>query len=171
MHAFDWPEETVNFSVQYTTYFPYNNDFDRAMLPNYLGTYYSTLCQIRALEEAFEERKKCQTYPKSKVEDACIWLARTNILLVQYPKYFFCNYDLCRAMQLNQLWIYSSALCQIWALEEAVEGRNKFQSNPKSWVFGCMHLIGQKKQSTFRCNTLRISPATMTCIEQCCQTT
>ena len=34
-----------------------------------------------------------------------------------------------------------------------------------------MHLIGQNKQSKFICNTLRISPITMTCAELCCQTT
>ena len=34
-----------------------------------------------------------------------------------------------------------------------------------------MHLIGQNKQSKFTCNTLSISPVTMTCTEICCQTT
>ena len=37
--------------------------------------------------------------------------------------------------------------------------------------FECMHLIGQNKQSKFTCNTLHISPITMTCadLELCCQ--
>ena len=82
--------------------------------------------------------------------------------------FFACSIDLRRAMLLNQLGAYSSDLCQIWALEEAVEERNKSQSYPKSKVFGCMHLIGQNKQQTFRCNLLCISPATMSCTEQCC---
>ena len=64
--------------------------------------------------------------------------------------FFPCNINLHRAMLSKCLGTYSSALCQIWALEKAFEERNKCQSYPKSWVLGCMHLIGQNKQSTFR---------------------
>ena len=97
---------------------------------------------------------------------SCFTITKSRKNTVFFP----CNIDLCRAMLPNYLGTYYSALCQILALEEAVEERIKCQSYPKKWGFGCMHLIGQKKQSTFRCNILCISPATMTCIEQCCQT-
>ena len=66
--------------------------------------------------------------------------------------FFLCNIDLRRTMLPNYLGTYSSDLCPIWDLEEAVEQRKKCQSYHKSWVFGSMHLIGQNKQSTFRCN-------------------
>ena len=55
---------TIIKSRKKTFFFPCNINLRRAMLPNYLGTYYSALCQIWALEEAIEERNKCQSYPK-----------------------------------------------------------------------------------------------------------
>ena len=38
-------------------FFVSNSDLCRAMLPNYLGTYSSALCQIRALEKPFKKLK------------------------------------------------------------------------------------------------------------------
>ena len=73
-----------------------------------------------------------------------------NTKSIKSTVFFPCNINLHRAMLSKYLGTYSSALCQIWALEKAFEERNKCQSYPKSWVLGCMHLIGQNKQSTFR---------------------
>ena len=71
----------------------------------------------------------------------------------------------------NSFRTYSSALCQIRALEKA------FNNLVKTWLkrtqnlgFECMHLIGQNKHSKFTCNTLRILPVTMTCTVLCWQT-
>ena len=47
-------------------------------LPNYLRTYSSALCQIRALEKAFKQQNNGQSVPKILVLNAYIWLARTN---------------------------------------------------------------------------------------------
>ena len=41
------------------------SDLCRAMLPNYLRTYSSALCQIRALEKAFKKKTMAKVYPKS----------------------------------------------------------------------------------------------------------
>ena len=48
------------------------------MLPNYLRTYSSALCQIRALENAFKKKKNGQSVPKILVLNACIWLAKIH---------------------------------------------------------------------------------------------
>ena len=52
MLAFDWLEQTDKFGCN--IYFPCKNDLCRAiyMVPDYLGTLSSTLCQISALKEA-----------------------------------------------------------------------------------------------------------------------
>ena len=41
-------------------FFISNKDLCRAMLPNYLRTYFSVLCQIRALEKAFKKQNNGQ---------------------------------------------------------------------------------------------------------------
>ena len=43
------------------------------------------------------------------------------------------NIDLCRAILPNYLRTYSSALCQIRALEKTLKKQNNGQSVPKSW--------------------------------------
>ena len=45
-------------------FFVANSDLCRAMLPNYLRTYSSALCQIRALEKAFKKQNNGQSVPK-----------------------------------------------------------------------------------------------------------
>ena len=50
-HASDWPED---FHHPMYAYFSCNRDLCRAMLPIYLGTSSSTICQVWALDEAFE---------------------------------------------------------------------------------------------------------------------
>ena len=80
----------------------------------------------------------------------CVYFTFYNTKSSKSTVFFPCNINLHRAMLSKYLGTYSSALCQIWALEKAFEERNKCQSYPKSWVLGCMHLIGQNKQSTFR---------------------
>ena len=50
----------------------YNSDLCRAMLPNYLRTYSSALCQIRPLEKAFKKQNNGQSVPKIWVLNACI---------------------------------------------------------------------------------------------------
>ena len=46
---FDWLEQT---DKKYSGIFACENDLYRAMLPDCLGTLFSTLCQISALKEA-----------------------------------------------------------------------------------------------------------------------
>ena len=89
-----------------------------------------------------------------------------NILNSSKKLYFFVsNSNLCRAMLPNYLRTYSSALCQIRALEKAFKSKTmaKVYQNHGFW----MHLIGQNKHSKFTCNTLHILPETMTCAELC----
>ena len=64
--------------------------------------------------------------------------------------------ELC--CQIYYLRAYSSALCQIRALEKAFKKQNNGQSVPKILVLNaCMHLIGQNKHSKFTCNYLLTS--------------
>ena len=83
--------------------------------------------------------------------------------------FFDSTSNLCRAMLPNYLRTYSCALCQTRTLEKAFKKPNNGKSAPK--ILQGMHLIGQNKQSKFTCNTLPISPVTMTCAELCCKTT
>ena len=55
-------------------FFVSNSDLCRVMLPNYLRTYASTLCQIRGLEKEFKFKKQNngQSVPKILVFNACI---------------------------------------------------------------------------------------------------
>ena len=53
-------------------FFASNSDLRRAMLPNYLRTHSSALCQIRALEKAFKKQNNGQSVPKILVLNACI---------------------------------------------------------------------------------------------------
>ena len=47
---------TKLIQVQNTIFFVSNSDLCNTMLPNYLGTYSSALCQIRALEKAVKKQ-------------------------------------------------------------------------------------------------------------------
>ena len=106
------------------------------MLPNYLRTYSSALCQIRALEKAFKKQNNGQSVPKMLVLNACIWLARTNtqnlhaILYVFLPVTMTCA-ELCWQTYLGT---YSPAFCHIWALKKTFEKSYKCQTEPKIWV-------------------------------------
>ena len=60
-----------------------NSDLCSAMLPNYLRTYSSALCQIRALEKALKKQNNGQSIPKFK------------ILVLNACSY---NNDLCRGV-------------------------------------------------------------------------
>ena len=53
-------------------FFVSNSDLCNAMLPNYLRTYSSALCQIRALEKALKKHNNGQSVPKILVFNACI---------------------------------------------------------------------------------------------------
>ena len=59
-------------SSKNSIFFVSNSDLCRAMLPNYLRTYSSALCQIRALEKAFKKQNNGQSVPKILVLNACI---------------------------------------------------------------------------------------------------
>ena len=67
-----------------------DSDLCRAMLPNYLRTYSSALCQIRALQKAFKKQNNGQSVPKILVLNSCIWLARTNTQNSHTILYIFC---------------------------------------------------------------------------------
>ena len=51
--------------VKNSIFFVTNSDLCRAMLPNYLRTYSSALCQIRAFEKAFKKQKQWQKHTKN----------------------------------------------------------------------------------------------------------
>ena len=59
-------------SSKNSIFFVSNSNLCRAMLPNYLRTYSSALCQIRALEKAFKKQNNGQNLPKILVFNACI---------------------------------------------------------------------------------------------------
>ena len=109
-------------------FFVSNSDLCSAMLPNYLRTYSSALCQIRALEKALKKQNNGQSVPKMLVLNACIWLASThskftyNTLLI-LPVTMTCA-EVCWETDLGT---YSSAFCHIWALKKAFEKNNKYQ--------------------------------------------
>ena len=52
-------------SSKNSIFFVSNSHLCRAMLPKYLRTYSSALCQIRALEKAFKKQTMAKVYPKS----------------------------------------------------------------------------------------------------------
>ena len=62
----------TKFKEKNSIFFVSNRDLCRAMLPNYLRTYSSALCQIRALEKAFKKQNNGQSVPKILVLNACI---------------------------------------------------------------------------------------------------
>ena len=55
MLVFDWLEQTDKIKWVDPEYFACENDLCRAMLPNYLRTYSSALCQIKALKKTFKK--------------------------------------------------------------------------------------------------------------------
>ena len=59
-------------SRENSIFFVSNSDLCRAMLPNYLRTYSSALCQIRPLEKACKKQNNGQSVPKIWVLNACI---------------------------------------------------------------------------------------------------
>ena len=66
-------------SSKNSIFFVSNSYLCRAMLPNYLRTYSSALCQIRALEKAFKKEKMAKVYPKSGfLMHAFDWLEQTE---------------------------------------------------------------------------------------------
>ena len=73
-------------------FFVPNSNLCRAMLPNYLMTYSSALCQIRAIEKAFKKQNNGQSVPTILilVLNACIWLARTNTQNLHAILYVWC---------------------------------------------------------------------------------
>ena len=73
-----------------SVFFVSNSDLCRAMLPNYLRTYSSALCQIRALKKAFKKQNNGQSIPTILVLNACIWLARTNTQKLHAILHVFC---------------------------------------------------------------------------------
>ena len=98
-------------------FFASTSNLCRAMLPNYFRTYSCALCQIRALEKAFQTMAKA--YLKSWFwMHACDWPKQTVKIYMQYSTYFFCNNDLCRAMLQDYLGTHSWVFCQLWAWEK-----------------------------------------------------
>ena len=66
-------------------------------------------------------RVKSAKYSQKPSFRACIWLAGANSQKwVQYSPHFPFENDLCGAILPDYLGTFSSALCQIWALEEAI---------------------------------------------------
>ena len=76
------------------------------MLPNYLRTYSSALCQITALEKAFKKQNNGQSVPKSgflMYAYAFDWPEQTLKIYMQCSMYFVCNTDLSSAVLTNLL--------------------------------------------------------------------
>ena len=63
MVCYHWIVHILN-SSQNSIFFASNSDLCRAMLPNYLRTYSSALCQIRAIEKAFKKQNNGQSVLK-----------------------------------------------------------------------------------------------------------
>ena len=59
-------------SSKNSIFFVSNGNLCRAMLPNYMRTYSSALCQIRALEKALKKQNNGQSVPKILVLNAFI---------------------------------------------------------------------------------------------------
>ena len=55
----------IRNSIKKLYLFVSNSNLCRAMLPNYLRTYSSALCQIRALEKTFKKQSNGNVCPKS----------------------------------------------------------------------------------------------------------
>ena len=86
-------------SRENSSFFVFNSDLCRAMLPNYLRTYSSALCQIRALKKALKKQNNGQSVPKILVwMYAFDWPEQTLKIHIQYSMYFACNNDLCRGV-------------------------------------------------------------------------
>ena len=87
-------------SSKNSIFFVSNSYLCRAMLPNYLRTYSSALCQITALEKAFKKQNNGQSVPKSGfLMHAFDWPEQTLKSYMQCSMYFACNDDLCSARQ------------------------------------------------------------------------
>ena len=87
-------------SSKNSIFFVSNSYLCRAMLPNYLRTYSSALCQITALEKAFKKQNNGQSVPKSGfLMHAFDWPEQTLKSYMQYSTYFACNDDLRSARQ------------------------------------------------------------------------
>ena len=80
---------TLNSSKN-SIFFVSNSNLCSTMLPNYLRTYSSALCQLRALEKALKKQNNGQSIPKILVLNACIWLARRNTQILHAILYVFC---------------------------------------------------------------------------------
>ena len=102
-------------------FFVSNSDLCRGMLPNYLRTYSSALCQIRALEKALKKQSNGQSVPKILVlMHSFDWPEQTLKIHIQYCSYFACDNDLCRGVLTNLLGdIFLSFLPHL-SLEEGI---------------------------------------------------
>ena len=56
MHAFDWPEQTLNIYMQYSTYFACNSDLRSAVLTNLLGDIFLSFMPHLSLEKGIWEK-------------------------------------------------------------------------------------------------------------------
>ena len=94
----------LNSSKKNSIFFVSNSDLCSAMLPNYLRTYSSALCQTRALAKALKKQNNGQSVPKILVwMHAFDWPEQTLKIHIQYSRYFACNNDLCRGVLTNIL--------------------------------------------------------------------
>ena len=154
MLAFDWLEKNSQNWGKYSPYFPCENDLCRAMLPDKLGTFSSTLCQIWSLEKA-------NGYYVYDISIFLKWgISNVPFCSIFVPFHFYLDMtvvvpcldfastsNLCRAMLPNYFRTYSCALCQIRALEKAFKKPKNGKSVPKISVLNaCIWLAKTNSQ-------------------------
>ena len=112
----------TKFTGKNSIFFVSNSNLCRAMLPNYLRTLSSALCQIRALERRhLRSKTMSKVYPKSWFwTHAFDWPEQTLKIYMQYSTYFACNNDLCRAVLTNLLGDIFLSFLQHLSLEEGI---------------------------------------------------
>ena len=116
-------------SSKHSIFFVSNSDLCSAILPNYLGTYSSALCQTIFLgtfepwRRHLRSKTMAKVYPKSWFWMHAFdidWPEQTLKIYMQYSMYFACNNDLCRAVLTNLIGdIFFSFLPHL-SLEEGI---------------------------------------------------
>ena len=129
-------------SSKNSIFFVSNSDLCRAMLPNYLRTYSSALCQIRALEKAFKKQNNGQSVPKILVLNACIWLAKVHSNL-HAILYVFCLLQwLVQCCADKPTWGHIPQLFATFEPWWRHLRRVTSAKGSKNLSFRCLHLIG-----------------------------
>ena len=137
------------------------------MLPNYLRTYSSALCQIRALEKPFKKWKHGYSVPNCK---SWFWMhafdwpeqSLTLKIYIQYSMYFACNNALCSAVLtilLGDVFLSFLHTFEPWRRHLRIVTRAKGSQKSEFYMLAFDWL---EQTDKIGCN---IFPARMTCAE------